>query len=346
MNDHPLSATVTVFHGDNRLEIRERVDAAHSVIDPTGLSTSVFENASASVGDVAAAVGSPGFFGADRLVICHNLVTAVPTSRRKKSKTPDEGSNPLSILGSVAPGVWVLVIEDSLKSADEKRLRTFATDISIERLSVPRGRQLLDWTTTRARRYSSTIDGATATRLVEALFPGTWREVARRDDVPPDLYRLDSELAKLATAVGPDGEITPDMVSELVPNADALDIWGLSNAIADRDQSRAIKQLELALDSGQPAEMILGQLGAQFETLAVVNAARGRPNEIVAKRTGLTEGRLRQAARSARNFSRMDLSKALTAIRDVDYGIKQGLHEPEDALVSLVASLSRRTATR
>jgi DNA polymerase III delta subunit len=346
MSEHSLNTAVTVFHGDNHLEIRERVNAARDAIDPTGLSTSIFEQASSSISDVAAAVGSPGFFGADRLVICYNLVTAATGSRRKKAKSSEDESDPLSVIGSVAPGVWVIVVEESLKSTDEKRLRTFASDISVERLTAPRGRQLLDWTTTRARRYQATIDGATATRLVEALFPGTWREVARRDDVPPELYRLDSEIAKLATAAGQDGEITANMVSELVPNADALDIWGLSNAIADRDQSRAIKQLELALDSGQPAEMILGQLGAQFETLSVVNAARGRPNDMVAKRTGLTEGRLRQAARSARNFSREDLVQALCDIRDADFGIKQGLHEPEEGLVSLVASLSRRSAQR
>jgi DNA polymerase III delta subunit len=345
MTDHPLNAAVSVFHGDNRLEIRERVDIARNSIDPTGLSTSIFEQASSEVGDVAAAVGSPGFFGADRLVICHNLVSPASGSRRKKSTSKDD-SDPLSLLGSVAPGVWVVVIEESLKSADEKRVRSFASNVSVERFSVPRGRQLIDWTTTRSRRHSATIDGASATRLVEALFPGTWREAARRDDVAPDLYRLDSEIAKLATAAGVNGEITGEMVSDLVPNADALDIWGLSNAIADRDQSRAIKQLELALDSGQPAEMILGQLGAQFETLAVVQAANGRSNDMVAKRTGLSEGRLRQAARSSRNFTRDDLVRALCEIRDCDFGIKQGLHEPEDGLANLVAGLARRTARR
>jgi DNA polymerase III delta subunit len=340
--DNPLVSPVTVFHGDNRLEISELLRAARKAIDPTELSISLFEQASSSISEVASAIGSPGFFGAERLVICLNLVSPKQGGRRKKADSGSENGDPLTILGSVAPGVWVVIVEDSLKSADEKRIRSFAREIRVEKVDVPRGRALIDWTCERARRYRAALDGATATRLVEALFPGTWRQAARRDDVPPDLYRLDSEIAKLATAVGLDGEITGEMVSDLVPNADALDIWGLSNAIADRDQSKAIKQLELALDSGQPAEVIVGQLAAQFETFAVVNATKGRPEDVVARRTGLSEGRLRQAARSARTYSRGELVSALCDIRNADFGIKQGLHEPENALATLVAGLARR----
>ena len=339
MTANPLSSSITLLHGDNHLQIKERVQAASNAIDPTGLSTSVFEQASSVTDEIAAAAGSPGFFGADRLVICYDLIT--PTSGRRRKASADDG-DPLRLLGSVAPGVWVIIIEKSLKAADEKRVRSFAADITVDEVTVPRGRKLIDWATERARRYEAVLDGATATRLVEALFPGTWRQAARRDDVPPDLQRLDSEIAKLATAAGPNAEITSDMIAELVANADALDIWGLSNAIADRDQSRAIKQLELALDSGQAPEQILGQLVGQFETFAVVNAAKGRPNDMVANRTGLSEGRLRQASRSARNYSRADLTRALMEIRDTDFGIKQGLHEPQDALTALVAGLARR----
>ncbi|MEX2425791.1 MAG: hypothetical protein WD401_03420 [Thermomicrobiaceae bacterium] len=342
MNGNPLTAPVTVFHGDNRLEIRERIIAARATIDSSGLSTSTFEAASGAIQDVASAIGSPGFFGADRLVVCHNLVTPSSGGRRRKSSKTDSTADPLSILTGVAPGVWVVIVEESLSATDEKRLRSYVSSISVERINVPRGRALIDWTSNRARLYGATIDGASATRLVEALFPGSWRQAARRDDVPPDLYRLDSELAKLAVAAGHQADISGAMIAELVPNADALDIWGLSNAIADRDQSRAIKQLELALETGQPPEMILAQLAAQFETFAVVNAARGRTNDVVAARSGLTEGRLRQAGRSARNYSRADLTWALRDIRDTDFGIKQGHYEPENALASLVAGLARR----
>lgn len=342
MATNPLPATVTVLHGDNRLEIGERLDAARSQIDPTSLSTSIFEQASTSIAEIASAAGSPGFFGAERLVICHNLIGPGTSGRRRRSRKTEKAddADPLTFLRNVAPGVWVVIVEEFLPQADERRLRQFASQIQVENVQVPRGRALIDWTCERARKHLAVIDGATATRLVEALFPGTWRQQSRRDDVPPDLHRLDTELAKLAIAAGENGEISGEMVSTLVANADALDIWGLSNAIADRDRSRAIKQLELALDSGQPPEMILAQLAAQFETFAIVSAAGVRPINTVATQTGLSEGRLRQATRSARNYSRADLSRALKKIRDVDFGTKQGSFEPENALAGLVSELA------
>ncbi len=334
-----LPATVTVFHGNNRLEISERICSTIHDIDPTGLSTSVFENASTVANEVGAAAGSPGFFGADRLLICYNLVVPASGGRRRKQRDDDE-SDPLSALRNIAPGVHVVLVEDSLTRTDEKRLRQFASDVAVEKFDVPRGRGLIDWTCSRATVHRSSIDGATATRLVEALFPGTWRDANRRDDVPPDLYRLDSELAKLATSAGRDGEISSELVAALVPDAVPLDVWGLTNAIADRDQPRAIKQLERALENGQAPEMVMGQLAAQFETFAIVQAAPGLAPAEVASRSGLSEGRVRQAARSARNYSRDDLARALREIRDADFGIKQGHFEPLDALSFLVSGLS------
>lgn len=339
-----LESPITILHGDNALEIRDRINHARESIDPGGLSTSVFEDASRSLEEIAGAVGSPGFFGSDRLVICHGLVNPSSGGRRRKASQKDQSGDPLEFLRNTAPGVWVIVVESSLLSQDEKRLSDIAPGLKVLRVTVPRGRGLIDWTCERARSHDAMLDGASATRLVEALFPGTWREAARRDDVAPDLHRLDAEIAKLAVSVGPGGEITSTTVADLVPNADAVDIWGLSNAIADRDQARAIKQLELSLETGQAPEAILGQLAAQFESFAIVQAARGRSNGAVAKMTGLTEGRIRQASRSARNYSRVDLRRAIVEIRDADFGIKQGLHDPADALTGLVAGLARRTS--
>jgi DNA polymerase III delta subunit len=333
-----LSSAVTVLHGSDRLAIRERIDAIRQQIDPSGLSTSIFDPASGQIPEIASAAGSPGFFGAERLVFCFGLIT--PSGRRRSKKAANDDS--LAFLGRVAPGVRVVIVEEHLGSADERRLRVAASDIEVVVMEVPRGRALIDWVCERVRQHEAMIDGAVATQLIEALFPGTWRQKSNRDDVPPDLFRLDAELTKLAVSAGGAGEITGQMVSELVPNADALDIWGLSNAIADRDRQRALRQVELALDSGQAPEVILAQIAAQFETLAVLVVARGQSTGAVSAKTGLSEGRLRQAGRSARNYTRSELAMAIKEIRRVDFGTKQGHFEPDDALVGLVSILAGR----
>jgi DNA polymerase III delta subunit len=343
MNDFSLTAAVTVLTGENKLEIQERLLAARQQVDPTSLSTSVFENGKSELAEIQASVGSPGFFGSERLVICHSLM-GNGTGRKRGSKKSDDGPDAYGCIASVAPGVRLILVEETISKPGERKLRSAWPDIEILTIDVPRGRALVDWTCRRASRYETSIDGATAARLVEALFPSSWRQRARRDDVPPDLVRLDTELRKLATAAGENSEITAELVSELIPSVDTLDIWGLSNAISERDPERAVRQLQSSLDNGQAPEMILGQLAAQFETFAIVAASRGIPIERVASQTGLTEGRLKQSARASRNYQRNELARALSEIRRIDFGSKQGILEIENGLMSLVADLARRTA--
>ena len=98
------------------------------------------------------------------------------------------------------------------------------TDFS-RAIDVPRGQRLVDWTCQRARRYQAVCGQNEARQLLEALFPGSWPAESRRDDVPPDLYRLDTEIAKLATAAGDAENITSALIARLVPGAEAEDFW-------------------------------------------------------------------------------------------------------------------------
>jgi DNA polymerase III delta subunit len=339
-----LSSRVILIHGENRLAIEERTRVIRGELDPTGFSTSVFENARDSIAEVAAAAGSPGFFGAVRLVIAHDLVSGAGAGLRGRRKQAGSAEDRLGFLANVPEGVFVLLIEGTVSAADERNLKSRADKLHVERFDVPRGRDLVSWVVERARQYGADIDTRTATGLVEALFPGTWRAQARRDDVPPDLFRLDRELAKLSASAGSGGEITAETVAELVPEASFLSMWGLSNAIADQDPSGAVRELESALNNAQAPEAILGQLTAQFETFAILVAGQTRSLDSLATTSGLSEGRLRQAARAARQFRREDLSWALGEIRRVDFGTKQGLLESREALPALVADLASRRA--
>jgi DNA polymerase-3 subunit delta len=177
--------------------------------------------------------------------------------------------------------------------------------------------------------------------LLAALFPGSWQAVARRDDVPPNLFRLDSELAKLAIAAGDEHPITADHISALVPDAEAEDVWGITNAIMQRDAARAIQEIERAYLLGSAAEGILGQLTSQFEVLAVASlAGKSTGIEELASATGLSEARIRQSGRSVSSFPAQRIAAALDALRDLDAGAKSGLIDLTDALVPVVARMA------
>ena len=217
-------------------------------------------------------------------------------------------------------------------------------DVMLERCDVPRGRRLIDWTCERARRYDAIIGQDETRMLLEALFPGSWPAESRRDDVPPDIFRLDTEIAKLATAAGQDRSITAGHISALVPGAEAQDFWGITNAIMNRDATKAIVEVERAYLQGSPAEAILGQITSQFEALAVAaTAERGTDLAEVAAISGLSEGRLRQASRSTTAFPATGIAAALDALRSLDADTKQGLIDLSDALVPLIAALANES---
>ncbi|HET9017842.1 MAG TPA: DNA polymerase III subunit delta [Thermomicrobiaceae bacterium] len=330
---------IVLLHGSDRLGIDERVRAHRLEHDPSGINTTTFDQAATQLGDLRAAALAPGFFGTSRVVVARDLLTersAAGAGRRARAAERDEV---LALLAEIPPSTILIVVEESVSSADSGAIRGRVPAIDVTKLDVPRGRELIEWVSARAEQYGVTIPTEPASRLLEALFPGAWRAVSRRDDVPPDLYRLDNELAKLSCAAR-DGIVTAAVVDELVPGVESSNIWGLTDAIAAGDAGAAVKETERALATGAPPEVLIGQLVSQFETLAALTAGAGVGMSAVATETGLTEARLQQAARSARRFPISRLRRGLTALREIDVATKRGEVEAEDALLGLVARLA------
>lgn len=331
---------ITIFHGTDRLSIDERVASIRAAVDPTGISTTVIDDAATDLGAVRTACGALGFFGGGRVVVSRDLL--VTSQRRgRRSKAEPEKEAVLNLLSGVPDETTLLVVEKSVDSRTERGVRSAVSKVTVERLDVPRGRRLIEWTCERARHYQALIGQDEARQLLEALFPGNWPAESRRDDVPPDLYRLDAEIAKLAVATGSEQAISSSLISALVPGADAQNFWGITNAIMSGNASEAVIEIERAYGQGSAAEAILGQITSQFEVLAVTALSTSKSNlRELSSVTGLSEGRLRQSMRAASAFPAGRVSTALTALRDLDAAAKQGSIELEEALVPLVASLA------
>jgi DNA polymerase-3 subunit delta len=337
---------ITILYGTDRLSIDERVAATRTGVDPSGISTTIIDDASNALPTVQAACGAIGFFGSGRLVVARDLLSS-GARRGRKSKSNPETDSAIDILAHVPPETTLLVVERSLDGVTERSLRRAVKDLTVERLDVPRGQQLIEWTSARARRHDAVIGQTESRQLLEALFPGSWPAESRRDDVPPDLYRLDSEIAKLAIAAGSGGTISKEQIVGLVPGAEAEDFWGITNAIMSGDAGKAVIEVERAYSQGSAPEAILGQLTSQFEVLAVASLAdRTTSLADLSSISGLSEGRLRQSTRYSNAFPASRIGEALNALRDLDADAKQGLIEISDSLVPLVASLATTSSRR
>lgn len=331
---------IRLLHGTNRLGIDERVRALRAEYDPDGLNTTSIETASAHLGELRGAALAPGFFGETRMVVATDAFGSATSSGRRKSAQPKSLDETLGLLKTVPESTVLVLVEQVLTPAQLRPIKTALPKLEVETLDVPRGYDLRDWSIARASDAGADLKPNVAVALLEALFPGYWRAASNRDDVPPNLYRLDSEIAKLATAALPAGEITTELVESLIPGADERNIWGLTNAIAEGNPSAAIREIERALVQGTAPDALIGQLAGQYEAFAAL--AFEPANDIVAisRASGTTEGRLRQSQRNARAFPRGRVERGLAALRDVEVSAKRGDGDLADLLSGVVAQLA------
>jgi DNA polymerase III subunit delta len=91
------------------------------------------------------------------------------------------------------------------------------------------------WTQARAgKAYESSIDPSSASALVERL--------------GADLGRIDTELAKLATAAGKGNPITQELVRELVGMTREDDVWAIQSYLLCGDASKTLHELQIIMN--------------------------------------------------------------------------------------------------
>ncbi|HEU5422988.1 MAG TPA: DNA polymerase III subunit delta [Nitrolancea sp.] len=341
------------------MTIGERLRSARRTLDPEGINTTIIEQARQHLPDVQAACGALGFFGATRLVVAIDLFgeaksnnqsgqaqSGAARSGRGSAGKRGRGANAaaddavVALLAGVPSTTELVVVERSFDTQAEQLTASSGARVAVERHDVPRGQPLLQWLVARARQHDTVIEAPIAEEILNALFPGSWQSSARFDDVPPDLFRLDNEIAKLSAAAGT-GPVTTDLVRQLVLGADAENTWGLVDALTGGQPSRAVQEVERALSHGTAPEALLGQLTGHFEALAaILLAGRGTSPREIAAATGLSDGRVRMASSGAQRTSIAAVAGAIDALRTLDADAKRGRVEPADALVALVARLA------
>lgn len=334
-----------LLYGDNRLAIDEYVRDLRSQYDPGGFATSIFSMPGEGIEAVRGACLSPGFFGSTRLVIAYDL--AVSTAGQRSGR-PAAALPPVlaELLRELPESTVLVLVERALDPSLARAIQSMVPGAIVQQHATPRGLELVEWTIERARRHGSTIDRRVATRLLEALFPASWQRPSRTDDLPPDLYRLDQELAKLAVASLPEGIITSELVGQLVMSEDAGDDWALADALAEGHQEAAIRELERALARGTQPEVVLGQLVSQYEAYAALASSPAIPLERIVRETGLSEGRLRRSQRVGSRLDRAAVAEALGWLRRLDAAVKLGQAELMDSLPAVVQRLAQLTAAQ
>ena len=143
----------------------------------------------------------------------------------------------------------------------------------------------------------------------------------------PSVRRVATELEKLATAALPGGQVTVELVEELVGRSRELSNFELSDHLIARDRRRALETLRKLLDDGAEPIMLLGLLASNFHRLALAKElmSRGAPEQEVFRVVNMPFSQRKDFLATARRADAQELARRITRIAEADLAIKTSL---------------------
>ena len=221
--------------------------------------------------------------------------------------------------------------------------------ITVKEFNLPHGQELNKWITNRVKELGGKIEA----QAVEVLAVNLGRDEAKETkfggkvvDVQEvySLMEANNEIQKLLAYAG-QGEISVQMVKDLVPGKHEADVFDLTNAIGENNRQRAYQLLEVFLQSENAADekgkiiQLNALLSEQFRNMAMVQdyvTRRVSEGEILAQ-TGWKSGRLFVMKKLASNFPPKKVLDVLNKLSLLDEELKTSSTPPR-VLLDLIFS--------
>jgi len=334
-----------LLHGQDSLSLDERVAELRAQLDPGSFSTSVIDVQSSSLPEIAAACQATPFFGGRRVVVLLNPIGSTRKAAPDGEAEEDAGGRIrwpelAPALERVPESTTLIVRHDGALAQTHflvKAARKYGW--AVESFPIPRGDELLDWVSRRARALDVAIAPDAAIALLDLLHSTSWRGGSRYDTDVPNPRQISSELDKLACAAT-DGVISVGLVQELVVDRAGYTAFTLNDRTFGGRTEEALVELTNVLEAGEPEERIIAQLASEAAALAGAGVAREYGPGPVAAAAGSTEGRVINLQKKTR-IGREGLRSIAEAVRDSDARVKSGLAQDASAtVVPLVAGIA------
>lgn len=310
------SPVYAIYGGDAFLKQQALADVFSTVLgdDRDNMAVAEFNGPEAKLAEVLDECRTPSLLASVRLVCVRDadaFVSAHRASLEQYVQSPSSSG--------------VLVLECQKLDARTKLYRFIKDHGNPIECNAPPPREMPGWLADRARRaYVCRLQGDAAQRLVD--LSGT------------DLGQLDTELGKLASYVWPRKDIQVGDVEQLVGATRAEKVFGIADAIADRDAARALELWDqvLATDRDAPYRAV-GGLAFSFRRM--VEARRlldgGASPLNIRQQLGMYADADR-LARRLRRFSPRQWRGFLVKLLDIDVASKTGLGTVRLAVEKLI----------
>lgn len=317
---------LVLLFGDNAVEIDEAARIRRKGFDPADVVT--LDGLDVSLGVMSEACLTAGLFATERLVVVHGLHERMKATKKAVEETADIRA----ILESAAPTTTILLVDKDMAGDHRLVADVRALGGEIKSFVVPKKGDLPRWIVTRSRAAGTRIEPAAAGLLAEL--------------VGSNVLMLDSELNKLQTYAGAGVTVTPPMVEALVGAVPQDQIFALVDAVAARDQARAMilvrEQLQSA--SATPIEFtltLIRLLARQMRILLRIRLGQksGSSQSQILSDLKIPRYFADRYFKQARNLSEDKLIAAFEHLADLEHRLKSGRAEAAVGLDLLIADL-------
>jgi len=160
--------------------------------------------------------------------------------------------------------------------------------------------------------------------------------------VGTDVQTLSSELQKLAAAGSEQGQITMQMVDDLIGHSRELSNFALGDQLMAKDRKRALQTLHRLLEDGAEPVMLLGLIASNYHRLALGKylLERDGPTEVFRK-IPMPQFKKDLYLKTLQRTDPARVSEGIQLIAAADLAIKTSQGTPRLQLEMLVCSLAQ-----
>ena len=188
-----------------------------------------------------------------------------------------------------------------------KKMREMTTVIEAMRLE---GNDLLTWVQHQAKANGAYITSQTAQTLV--------------DMAGDNLLTLSTEIGKMATYLGSEGEITAAIIEELVPRTPEMDVFRLTDAYLAGNVSGTVSIYHDLLRNGEEPIMLTSLIAGQIRLMIHVQSLRrkGYQQHQIAKTLHVHPYRVKLMLENRKIPDENRLLMILNKLAEIDYKLK------------------------
>ena len=196
------------------------------------------------------------------------------------------------------------------------------------------GGEVLTYDAPRARDLPQRLVADAAERGFRLELPAARLLVERMGE---STVRLSNELDRLALWAGPGGEVTLSDLESMVADTSETAVWGLSDALIEREPAEAVLAAEQLIAQGENVTGIVYSLAARLRRAhrALVELEAGRSQKEVIADLDMHPYAAKMLLRRLRGTSIEELRESIAAVADLEIWCRGGSDYDEQVALTL-----------